>query len=106
MVAGVPLAASDVNHELARRQSGYGRGRRIQIERDEAEFLSGVRGGETIGSPIAMTIANRDWKNWHEIMDPALRDTEERGASPGGTLPTRKRVVTRMRPGHADLSGA
>ncbi len=96
MVAGLPLAADDVNGELARRQHGYGRGRRMQIESDAVEFLSGVRAGETIGSPIAMLIRNRDWKNWSEIMDPAR----------GGTDPDkRKRAVTRPRPGHADLSG-
>lgn len=96
MVAGLPLAADDVNGELARRQHGYGRGRRMQIESDAVEFLSGVRAGETIGSPIAMLIRNRDWKNWSEIMDPAR----------GGTDPEkRKRAVTRPRPGHADLSG-
>src|SRR3990170_3209009 len=60
MVAGLPLVAEDVNRELARRQQGYGRGRRMQIERDEVEFLSGVRAGQTIGSPIAMLVRNRD----------------------------------------------
>jgi chorismate synthase len=95
MVAGLPLIAADVDNELARRQQGYGRGRRMKIESDHAEFLSGVRAGETLGSPIAMLIHNRDWKNWQEIMDPAPRDTD----------PERKRVVTRPRPGHVDLSG-
>src|SRR5579885_3334155 len=71
MPAGLSLLADDVNAELARRQQGYGRGRRMQIEKDTVEFLSGVRAGQTLGSPIAMTIANRDWKNWQEIMDPA-----------------------------------
>jgi chorismate synthase len=96
--AGLPLLAADIDAELARRQQGYGRGRRMQIERDTAEILSGVRAGETIGSPIAMLIRNRDWKNWQEIMDPAPRDTDA-----PGTL--RKRAVTRVRPGHADLTG-
>jgi chorismate synthase len=95
MVAGLPLLAGDVDVELARRQQGYGRGRRMRIESDHAEFLSGVRAGETIGSPIAMLINNRDWKNWQDIMDPAPREGD----------PERKRVVTRPRPGHADLSG-
>ncbi|MFA6168284.1 MAG: chorismate synthase [Gemmatimonadaceae bacterium] len=95
--AGLPLLAADVNADLARRQQGYGRGRRMQIERDEVEFLSGVRAGETIGSPVAMLIRNRDWKNWQEIMDPAPRDADADGA--------RKRAVHRPRPGHADLSG-
>ena len=96
MVAGLSLSADDVNGELARRQHGYGRGRRMQIESDAMEFLSGVRAGETIGSPIAMLIRNRDWKNWSEIMDPARRESDPA---------KRKRSVTRPRPGHADLSG-
>src|SRR3954464_4759388 len=98
MPAGVPLLAEHVNVDLARRQQGYGRGRRMQIERDTAEFLSGVRAGETIGSPISMLIRNRDWKNWEEIMDPAPREGDEAGTA-------RKRAVTRVRPGHADLTG-
>jgi len=96
MLAGLPLLADDVNAELARRQQGYGRGRRMQIEKDGVEFLSGVRAGETTGSPIAMLIQNRDWKNWQEIMDPARR-------APDPEL--RRRAVTRPRPGHADLTG-
>jgi len=96
MVAGLPLVAEDVNRELARRQQGYGRGRRMQIERDEIEFVSGVRAGQTIGSPIAMLIRNRDWKNWQDIMDPAPRE---------GDPDPRRRAVTRVRPGHADLTG-
>ncbi len=96
MVAGVPLAAADVDAELARRQQGYGRGRRMQIERDAIEFLAGVRAGETLGSPIAMLVRNRDWKNWEDVMDPAAR--------PGEDGP-RRRAVTRVRPGHADLTG-
>lgn len=95
--AGLPLLAADVDHELARRQQGYGRGRRMQIETDRIEFLSGVRAGETLGSPIAMMITNRDWKNWIEIMDPAPRDSDADGP--------RRRSVTRVRPGHADLTG-
>ena len=93
--AGVPLFAHDIDEQLARRQQGYGRGRRMQIEQDAAEILSGVRAGETIGSPIALLIRNRDWKNWQEIMDPAPRAED----------PQRKRAVTRVRPGHADLTG-
>lgn len=96
MPAGVPLLAAHVNEELARRQQGHGRGRRMQIERDEIEFLSGVRAGETLGSPIAMYIRNRDWDNWRDIMDPAPRD---------GDPDPRRRAVTRVRPGHADLTG-
>jgi chorismate synthase len=101
MPAGVPLLAADVDAELARRQQGYGRGRRMQIERDSAELLSGVRAGETLGSPIAMLIRNRDWANWQEIMDPAPRSGD---AGPEGKTP-RARAVTRPRPGHADLAG-
>src|ERR687885_2739137 len=89
MPAGLPLLADHVNAELARRQQGYGRGRRMQIERDEVEFLAGVRAGETLGSPIAMLIRNRDWTNWEEIMDPAPR---------AGEAGPRKRAVTRPRP--------
>ena len=98
MPAGVPLLAADVDVELARRQQGYGRGRRMQIERDSAELLSGVRAGETLGSPIAMLIRNRDWANWQEIMDPAPRASDTEGTP-------RRRAVTRVRPGHADLTG-
>lgn len=97
MPAGVPLLAADVDSELARRQQGYGRGRRMQIETDRIEFLSGVRAGETLGSPVAMLVRNSDWKNWVEIMDPAPRDGDQEGL--------RKRHVTRVRPGHADLTG-
>ena len=95
MVAGLPLVVADIDTDLARRQQGYGRGRRMKIESDHAEFLSGVRAGETLGSPIAMLIQNRDWKNWQEIMDPAPREGD----------PGRKRAVTPPRPGHVDLSG-
>lgn len=102
MPAGLTLLASQVNEQLSRRQQGYGRGRRMQIESDAVEFLAGVRAGETIGSPIAMMIRNRDWKNWEEIMDPAPRQGETPGTS-GHQM--RKRAVTRVRPGHADLTG-
>ncbi len=95
--AGLRVLAEDVNADLARRQQGYGRGRRMQIERDEVEFLSGVRAGETVGSPVAMLIRNRDWTNWQAIMDPAPRATDADGA--------RQRAVHRPRPGHADLTG-
>jgi chorismate synthase len=98
MPAGVPLLAAHVDHELARRQQGYGRGRRMAIERDAVEFLGGVRAGETLGAPIAMLIRNRDWANWEAIMDPAPRPEDD---TPEG----RKRQVTRVRPGHADLTG-
>jgi chorismate synthase len=96
MPAGLALLAADVDVDLVRRQQGYGRGRRMQIEQDAVQFLSGVRAGETLGSPIAMLIPNRDWKSWTEIMDSAPRE---------GDPAPRKRNVTRPRPGHADLSG-
>ena len=98
MPAGVPLLAAHIDTDLVRRQQGYGRGRRMQIEKDSAEILSGVRAGETLGSPIAMLIRNRDWANWQAIMDPAPREGEDEGA-------LRRRAVTRVRPGHADLTG-
>lgn len=94
--AGLSLLADDIDRELARRQQGYGRGRRMQIESDRVELLSGVRAGETIGSPIAILVRNRDWRNWEEIMDPAPREEDAAG---------RNRTVTRPRPGHADLAG-
>lgn len=98
MPAGLSLSVDDINQQLARRQQGYGRGRRMQIEKDEVELVSGVRAGETIGSPIAMLIRNRDWKNWQDVMNPALNDGEAAGTA-------RRRAVTRPRPGHVDLSG-
>ena len=114
--AGLPLLAEHVDEQLARRQQGYGRGRRMQIERDAVQFLSGVRAGETIGSPIAMLVHNRDWKNWVEIMDPAptpVIPSDSEGSAPvipsdsegSAVRPLRKRAVTRVRPGHADLTG-
>ena len=94
--AGLPVSAEWVNHELARRMQGYGRGARMKIERDHIEWLSGVRAGETLGSPVAMLIPNRDWANWEDIMAYESSD-------PPGEL--RRRRVTRPRPGHADLAG-
>src|ERR687896_1338195 len=96
--AGLALGTGDINIQLARRQQGYGRGRRMQIEKDQVELLAGVRAGETIGSPIAMLIRNRDWKNWQDVMNPALNEGETAGTA-------RRRAVTRPRPGHVDLSG-
>jgi len=94
MPAGVPVDLEFVNRELWRRQKGYGRGGRMRIERDTAHVLSGVRHGKTIGSPIAMTLANNDWKNWTEILP-----VEEGDA-------TKHKAVASPRPGHADLAGA
>jgi chorismate synthase len=104
--AGLSLVAHDVDVQLRRRMGGYGRGARMKIEADSVEFLSGVRAGETIGSPIALLIANRDWDNWADVMAPepdaenGSGDTS-RASGPGG----RRRRVTRPRPGHADLVG-
>jgi len=92
--AGVPVDQEFVNHELWRRQQGYGRGGRMRIEKDEAHILSGVRHGKTIGSPIAMTLANRDWKNWEQILPVESGD------------PSLHKAVASPRPGHADLAGA
>ena len=91
--AGLPLDEEYIAHDLKRRQAGYGRGERMQIEDDRAEILSGVRHGLTIGSPISLLIWNRDWENWKAVMSVA---------------PAKKKVepVTQLRPGHADLAGA
>src|SRR4051812_32480970 len=94
--AGLPVSAEWVDRELARRMQGYGRGARMKIERDHIEWLSGLRAGETLGSPVAMLIHNRDWANWEDVM--AYEATEGAGE-------LRRRRVTRPRPGHADLAG-
>ncbi|HEX6669485.1 MAG TPA: chorismate synthase [Gemmatimonadales bacterium] len=93
--AGLPVAAEAVDRDLARRMQGYGRGARMKIERDRIEWLAGVRAGETLGSPVAMLIANRDWANWEDVM-------AHESAEPGEL---RRRRVSRPRPGHADLAG-
>ena len=94
MPAGVPIENARVNRELWRRQQGYGRGGRMRIEHDTAHFLSGVRHGKTIGSPIAIEIENRDWKNWTEVLPVETGD------------PAKHKAVASPRPGHADLAGA
>jgi chorismate synthase len=96
--AGLAISATDVDAELKRRQGGYGRGARMKIESDRIEWLSGVRAGETLGSPIAMLIWNRDWEHWQDVMAP------EADANPDPL--GRRRQVTRPRPGHADLAGS
>src|SRR3989475_7591666 len=68
--AGLPVSAADVDVELKRRMGGYGRGARMKIESDRIEWLAGVRAGETLGSPIAMLIWNRDWEHWRDVMAP------------------------------------
>ncbi len=92
--AGITIKECSINTDLARRQGGYGRGGRMQIEKDTVEILSGVRWGETLGSPVTLCIKNRDWPNWQDKMSPyeEYRDDNIR--------------VTRPRPGHADLPGA
>ena len=94
--AGIPVDLDFVGRELHRRQLGYGRGGRQRIEKDQAEFLAGVRHGKTIGAPIALRIENRDWKNWEKAMP--VEDSE--GAEDA------QRRLTAPRPGHADLAGA
>ena len=94
--AGVPISLDAVNHELWRRQQGYGRGGRMKIETDKAQLVSGVRHSHTIGSPIAILLENKDWKNWTEALP--VEDID------GGE--DKKKPVTRPRPGHADLAGA
>ena len=94
--AGLPITAEWVDRELARRMMGYGRGARMKIERDRIEWLSGLRAGETLGSPVAMLIHNQDWANWEDVM--AYEASESAGE-------LRRRRVTRPRPGHADLAG-
>lgn len=103
--AGLRLIADDVNRDLRRRMMGYGRGARMKIEQDQAEFLSGVRNGETLGSPIAMVIWNRDWENWVDVMAAEPDDGGQGGKGGKGGKGGRRRKVTRPRPGHADLVG-
>jgi chorismate synthase len=94
--ANLSLVAEEINLDLGRRQRGYGRGGRMRIEKDEANIVGGVRHGLTMGGPIAILIANRDWENWKRTMDWKPLEGE---ADP-------KEPVTRPRPGHADLAGA
>ncbi len=94
--AGVPVSIDAVNHELWRRQQGYGRGGRMKIETDCAEIVAGVRHSKTIGSPVGIIIRNKDWQNWTEALP--VEDSE--GAE------DKKKPLTRPRPGHADLAGA
>ena len=93
--AGLAIDVDLVNRELQRRQQGYGRGGRMKIEKDQAQLLSGVRHGLTLGSPVAILVENRDWANWSEVMS-----VTEAGAPDGAS-----RQVKRPRPGHADLAG-
>lgn len=90
--AGLHITSEYINKELKRRQMGYGRGKRMEIERDEVEIISGVRGGYTLGTPIGIIIKNRDWENWKNVMNPE-EILEEK-------------IVTKPRSGHADFAGA
>ena len=92
--AGLPLDIDQINHELWRRQQGYGRGGRMKIEQDQIEILSGVRHGLSLGSPLALTIENKDWANWNEVMATDARELS----------PEKSRRVKRPRPGHAQIT--
>jgi chorismate synthase len=97
MPAGIPVSLAAVDRELWRRQQGFGRGGRMKIETDRAHIVSGVRHSKTIGSPIAIIIENKDWKNWTDVL-PVEGNGAERKVD--------RKAVTRPRPGHADLAGA
>jgi chorismate synthase len=117
--AGLTIDIAAINHELWRRQQGYGRGGRMKIETDTVEILSGVRHGKTLGSPIALTIENKDFVHWQEVM--SVEPIDDRVSSPHTGAPAAaaasgvevskghvikdQRKVTRPRPGHADLAG-
>lgn len=94
--AGLAIHSEAINHQLWRRQQGHGRGGRMKIERDEAEIISGVRHGLTLGSPVSLLIRNRDFENWKDVMDVEPRQFDD---------PKRARAVIRPRPGHTDLAG-
>ena len=97
--AGLPIDAGDLARDLWRRQLGFGRGRRMAIEQDQAEILSGVRGGVTIGGPITLIIRNKDWENWQKTMAVTAEP-------PPDATGANRQPVTRPRPGHADLAGS
>lgn len=88
----LPVTAAHINEQLARRQQGYGRGRRMSIETDQVEIMGGVRDGRTLGGPVSLLVRNRDWENWQDIM--AIEEVTDA-----------RRRITRPRPGHADLAG-
>ena len=106
--AGLALTEDDLVVDLARRQRGYGRGARQTIESDRAEIRSGVRHGRTLGSPILLLVANRDWENWGPVMQAQPLDADAAAALESAVGDGNKRAtpVTRVRPGHADLAGA
>ena len=93
--AGLEVDREQIDDWLRRRQHGFGRGGRQRIERDTVEVTGGLRDGRTLGSPLVLTVTNRDWENWSAVMDPWQVDAEDAA----------KRLVSRPRPGHADYSG-
>ena len=95
MPAGLPINIEEINHQLYRRQQGHGRGGRMKIEKDKVMILSGIRFGETTGSPISVEIENKDWENWQKRMNPENIEEKERPDQ-----------ITIPRPGHADLAGS
>jgi chorismate synthase len=106
--AGIPISLDYLNRQLWRRQQGFGRGGRMKIETDRVHVVSGIRYSQTIGSPIAILLANQDWKNWENTL-PVEMPAEVAVKVPNGgppTAPASNRPVTRPRPGHADLAGA
>jgi chorismate synthase len=106
--AGLPLTEADLVVDLARRQLGYGRGARQSIEHDRADIVAGVRHGRTLGSPILLLVANRDWENWTQVMqvEPLTDDQAAALAEASAGGDKRSTPVTRVRPGHGDLAGA
>lgn len=93
--SNLPISIDEINEQLARRMKGHGRGRRMQIEKDQVKIVAGVRHGKTTGAPICLVVENRDWTHWEKIMSPTPVETDEDD-----------RRVSRPRPGHADLNGA
>jgi chorismate synthase len=106
--AGLALTEDNIAVDLARRQLGYGRGARQQIEHDRAEIVAGVRHGRTLGSPILLLVANRDWENWTSVMqvEPLTEEQAAALAEAAAGGDKRSTPVTRVRPGHGDLAGA
>lgn len=108
--ANIEVDIDYINKKMARRQGGYGRGGRMKIEKDRVEVFSGIRNGKTIGSPVGLLVHNRDWKNWQQVMSPepitSKKIDDEVIIKKDGKLKKIKKMVTRPRPGHADLTGA
>src|SRR5882757_5245036 len=94
--ANLPLPLAKIDHWLAERQKGHGRGGRMKIEKDRAHVIGGLRNGKTLGSPLAILIHNRDWANWEKMMHPEQ----------GSDAHMKSVAISRPRPGHADLAGA